>query len=126
MTVYGTTTILNTYTTETSNLVLAYTGPRYALDVMGRSRFESNVYVPTAAVGDNSTQVATTAFVSSALSGLAASNFVTGQGYITASALSGLAASNFVNWTGVYYISRIVRSRTFQFCNVTGVRPCRF
>jgi hypothetical protein len=63
MTVYGSTTVLNTYTTETSNLVLSYTGPGYALNVSGQANFQSNVYAPTASVGTSNTQVATTAFV---------------------------------------------------------------
>jgi hypothetical protein len=63
MTVYGSTTILNTYTNETSNLVLSYTGPGYALNVSGQATFASNVYAPTASIGTSNTQVATTEFV---------------------------------------------------------------
>jgi hypothetical protein len=61
MTVYGTTTILNTYTTETSNLVLTYTGSGYALNVSGNVNFASNVYAPVGSIANT------------AISGLAAS-----------------------------------------------------
>ena len=43
MTVYGSTTTVNTYTTETSNLVLTYTGPGYALNVAGSTNFQGTV-----------------------------------------------------------------------------------
>jgi hypothetical protein len=83
ITIYGSTTTFNTFTSENSNLELTYIGPGYALNVYGSANFQSNLYAPTTPSGSSNSLVATTGFVSNAITyaSIASSNYVNSQAW---------------------------------------------